>query len=73
MPALNARGIQELLPHIASLKGKLNIVKRREAMSTGQPHRAHHHLGGAFDFGKPGALEEVGVEQNTQHGADLVP
>ena len=72
MPALHRRRGQQALPHVPNHRVGLLHVQRRLGNAASEPHCARYELGGALHALELGLLEEIGVEQDSQHGAYVV-
>ena len=72
VPTLHAGRVQQLLPHILHLVKDILEAGLGLRPIANQPERADHRFHRAFNLGKAGLLKGVGMEQNPQHGPDVV-
>ena len=74
MPSFDAGRVVEHLTHVRRLVVAVHDFIARPVELAGQPQHSGHQLGGALDLGVADVLrlEEFGVEQHPQHGADIV-
>src|SRR5215467_7369577 len=67
MPAFDRRRVQDLLPHMFHLVEYGFKARLGSGPIADQAHGADHCLYRAFDPGKAGVLEGIGMEQYPQH------
>ena len=74
VPALNAGGIEQILPHIAALQGDLAQAQLRKGEVFDHPYGPDDQLHRAFDLGKIGTFgaEEIGPEERAQHRTHVI-
>ena len=72
MPALDRGWVQDVLTHIADTQRQAIETGLGEGELADHACGADHRLDRALDPGKAGVLEEVRVEQEPQHGANVV-
>src|SRR5262245_25065941 len=72
MPAFDRRRVQDLLPHMFHLVEYGFKARLGGSPIADQTHRADNRLYWALNPGKAGVLESIGIEQDPQHGADVI-
>ena len=72
VPTLDSGGVHQVHTHVLGFLGDVEQAGLDFPVVSGQAQGAGHHFGGVLDLGVAGVLEGLGIEQDFEHGLDVV-